>query len=108
MFIHRVTTPQPKPVMYDEWSGRYFEADMNDVQSAMLDANQVLISDGDLDLNTVYDRLGLPPIPMGSMFGWSTEFVTTIDVVFGSHIMPNGWPALTMSFRRDPRSEKHR
>ncbi len=91
-----------KPQMLDEWSGRFFEATMGDIQNAVNECNAMMIDEGELDLNTFYDRIGLAPIPMGMSFGWSGE---SMRIIFGSIVKPDGWPALTMSFRNDPKPE---
>jgi hypothetical protein len=92
-----------KTLVLDEWTGRYFNATIVEIQSAMLEINQIFLHEGSIDLNTVYDRLGLAGIPMGVEFGWSASHTSEIRPVFGAHITPEGEPALTLSFRQEPR-----
>lgn len=91
-----------KPLAFDTWSGRYFNATIQDVQEAINDVNSLILDEGDVDLNTYYDRIGLAPIPMGVNYGWSGE---QLRMVIGSIVSPDGLPALTFSFRRDPRPD---
>lgn len=90
------------PMMLDEWSGRYFSATMLDVERAVFDINKLLVEEGAVVLNDLYDRLGLSPLPMGETSGWTSEFSGEVRVTFGAIIMPNNWPALTMEFRQPP------
>lgn len=91
-----------KPIMQDTFSARYIFASMEDIDRAMLDLNSQLIQEGEVTLNDFYDRIGLDMLPIGQEFLWYAAD-GQIQVVFGSIIMPNGWPALTLSFRRDPK-----
>lgn len=101
-------TPHIKHLVRDEWSGRYFEGTMFEIQQAVNEVNAFMIGEGDVDLNTFYDRLGLEVLPQGAEVGWSGE---AIDIVYGSGLtgpsspygVPEGVPYISMAFRREPR-----
>lgn len=91
----------------EEWTGRYFRSNMNELAKAVNEINAFLIAEGDVELNTFYDRIGLEPIPMGSDWGWSGD---RVDVVYGAalagHGAPysiEGSPIMTIGFRDDPK-----
>jgi len=91
----------------EEWTGRYFISNHDAIMRAVHETNGYLFGEGDVDLNTFYDQLGLEPIPMGTDWGWSGD---RINVVIGSAIAgpgapPNmvGVPCMTLSFRNEPK-----
>lgn len=91
----------------EDWTGRYFQSNMTDITKAVNEINAFLIAEGDVDLNTFYDRIGLEPIPMGTEWGWSGD---RVDVVYGAALGgPNaphgmeGAPVMTLRFRDDPK-----
>ena len=83
----------------DTWTGRWFYSSMNAIGAGVNDANSFLLKEGDLDLNTFYDRIGLPSIPQGTEVGWSGEPIT---VTYGAVTHPNGTPAGSITFREEP------
>lgn len=93
---------------HDDFSGRWFQSNMNLIDKAVNDANSILIDEGELDLNMFYDRLGLPPLPAGNDFGWSRAKTDRIVVNFGNITTPDGRPAIDISFRKDPKPESSR
>jgi hypothetical protein len=84
---------------YDTYTDRFFYSSMNHIGKGLNDANAFLISEGDLDLNTFYDRIGLGGIPSGTELGWSGE---PVDIKYGAVVHPDGTPAGSISFRREP------
>lgn len=90
---------------YDTWTDRFFYSSMNDLGRGVNEANAFLISEGDLDLNTFYDRIGLNSIPSGTEMGWSGEPIT---VNYGAVNHPDGRSAVSITFRDDPRLDMGR
>lgn len=88
-----------KHLCYDDWSGRYFYGSMEFLEASVARVNEMLLREGDVDLNAFYDEVGLSPIPMGTDFGWSEP----IRLIMGSIVSPNGAPAICMSFRKHPK-----
>lgn len=58
-------------LFYDEYSGRYFEATIEQVMSAEYHLNRNYVLRGYTVLNELYDFLGLEPTEYGSTVGWS-------------------------------------
>lgn len=91
----------------EDWTGRYFRSNINELAKAVNEINAFLIAEGDVELNTFYDRIGLESIPMGSDWGWSGD---RVDVVYGAALAGpgapygvEGSPIMTISFRDDPK-----
>lgn len=89
-----------KELCYDDWSGRYFRANMNHIADSVNKVNAIINTEGDACLNDYYDILGLTGLPMGTDFGWSGSHVI---VSYGSFISPSGEPVLSVSFRTEPK-----
>lgn len=98
-----VITGAGSELCYDDWSGRYFTSSMNGIDSVVNEVNGILIDEGELDLNTFYDRLGLTSIPMGSDFGWQHSNTPKLNLIHGSITSPDGRPAIAISFRDAPK-----
>ncbi len=98
-----VLVPGGSELCYDDWTGRYFMSSMSEIQRAVNEVNAMLIDEGELDLNTFYDRIGLTNIPSGLDFGWSKAKTDKIVLNYGNVNAPDGRPAIAISFRNDPR-----
>ena len=59
-----------KMLWFDEWSGRSFERDVEDVVTAEYKLNKTFILKGHATLNEFYEFLGLPPVHDGDALGW--------------------------------------
>lgn len=90
-----------KTLFRDEWSGRWFMSSMPKVEAAVNEVNRNIIQHGDASLNMFYDLVGLDNIPMGESFGWSGK---TVDGRYGAVKTPDGRPAISVSFLRDPKA----
>lgn len=84
---------------YDEWSGRWFMGSVSIIENAVNEINSLMNENGEADLNEFYDFLGLPPIPMGSTHGWSGDHLTA---KFGAVTSPDGRPAISFWFHKNP------
>lgn len=60
-----------KELFYDEFSGRYFQSTLYDVQQAEYQLNRDNTMRGYAYLNEFYEHLGLEPIDAGYSLGWS-------------------------------------
>lgn len=103
-----VMTSGGTELCFDDTTGRWFMSNMNLIAQAVNETNSLLVDDGEIDLNTFYDRIGLPPIPMGNDFGWSKAKTDKVAVVYGNVTAPDGRPAIAISFRNDPRPDMGR
>lgn len=94
-------------LVQDEWTGRYFFSNVQELGQAVNAANSVVISEGDVDLNTLYEYMGLEPIPMGNDWGWSGDSVQLVYA--GSLAGPGaprglaGTPCMIVRFRNEPK-----
>ena len=61
-----------KQLFYDEFSGRYFESTLAEVQRAEYHLNRNLQLSGYVCLNEFYDLLGIEEVPGGDEIGWSS------------------------------------
>lgn len=85
---------------YDEYSGRYFESDMETIRSNQNTLNSQIISQNYASLNDWYRLLGLAPLPTGEEVGWNSDKL--MDIRFTAHITPNDRPALSIGFYAEP------
>lgn len=90
---------------FDTWTSRYFMSSMSEIADVVNQCNALLIDDGELDLNTFYERLGLEGVPWGLDFGWSKAKTDKISINYGNVTAPDGRPAIAISFRNDPRPD---
>ena len=67
------TMPESSEEMlfFEEYSGRYFECTLFDLQNAMYKLNRLFALEGYVNLNDFYDYVGLPPAEVGAVLGWS-------------------------------------
>ena len=85
-----------KELFYDEFSKRYFESTIEDVQRAEYRINRDLHMQDAVTLNEFYDLLGLEPIASGDELGWSTSYnfdaywQTWIDFSHSKTVMNDG------------------
>ncbi len=88
---------------YDALSGRYFKSSINEINSAVNELNNGLMTEGDQYLNDYYDLINLPRIDIGDYLGWSyLEINNLVGARFTSHITSNGLPCVVVSLDRPP------
>lgn len=86
--------------VYDGASGRYFWSDMETIRQAENDINSELIhSGGPITLNELYYRLNLSSNKIGGLIGWTDA--NLLRIRFGSKLMENGRPCLTIDYKCD-------
>lgn len=90
---------------YDAYTDRFFYSSMNEIARGVNEANAFLLSEGDLDLNMFYDKIGLNSVPFGAEVGWSGE---AVNVQYGSVLHPDGRSAGSITFRDEPRADMGR
>ena len=66
-----ILVSQDKELFYDEFSRRYFESTLYDVQAAEYQLNRALVMRDYVYLNEFYDWLNIAPIDGGDELGWS-------------------------------------
>ncbi len=67
-----ISVQPEKQLFYDEFSGRYFESTVEEVQRAEYHINRDLSMRDYATLNELYGYFGLDPIDSGDELGWST------------------------------------
>lgn len=92
-----------KILVYDEFTGRYFRSDKNDIISAVNELNRMMINDESVSLNDFYDLVGLDNTIVGELLGWNYAN-ETVEVRFSSHLTADGEPCLAYSFATPPKT----
>lgn len=70
-----------KPMMYDSFSGRYFECSIEDVKSAVNEINFSINSEMYASLSDFYEKIGLPATSASDEFGWNADTQLEVDFV---------------------------
>lgn len=98
-------------LFFDNYSGRYFRADIEGVKRAINNMNAQLRSDVYVSLNDFYDcinEIALTPlehIKAGNELGWNVDaFPIDVDVTTAT-IAPNGEPCIILDFDTPPKPE---
>lgn len=98
-----IVTGRGNSLIYDAYSGRYFESDIEKIRQAANNLNQDLFSTMWISLNDFYQDLGLSPIKVGDDLGWNPDHM--IDVIFDSQIAEDGRPCLVLDYQVGPRHD---
>ena len=80
---------------YDYQSGRYFRSSYEKIRQAANDLNYDLKTEMWIDLNDFYERLGLPPIPLGNLMGFDID-KGYLEPFYSTQLDPNGNPCLAL------------
>ena len=95
-------------LFFEEYSGRYFECTLFDLQNAMYKLNRLFALEGYVNLNDFYDYVGLPPAEVGAVLGWSGlkcwEVCNKawIDIKWDDMELPDGVVAQAIRFPISP------
>lgn len=84
----------------DGFSGRYFRANKNIIDSAVNQVNHVINDIGYASLTDFYDEIGLEPTDISDHIGWNREDL--LSVQYGSALAADGQPCLEVCFRCVP------
>lgn len=96
-----IPTDKGNTLCFDRISGRYFYSDIEYINRVMLDLNRTLLANDWVDLNWLYDRLGLEGIALGDEIGWSSE--QQPELAPSSRLAPNtDIPCYVIDFTVDP------
>lgn len=88
---------------YDTLTGRYFRSDIELIRRAENEINRRVLADMYAAHNEFYDLLGLAQTTIGDELGWNID--NLIELVFTSHLAPDGVPCLAISYARLPRKD---
>lgn len=103
-----ITVSEDKILFYDEFSRRYFESTIEDVQRAEYHLNRDLSMRDYATVNEFYDYLGLPHIDGGDELGWSTgmnfDYYWQSWIDFGHHktTMDDGLECFIITMYEEP------
>jgi len=86
---------------YDVLSGRYFKSDIETIRRVQNDLNRDLMNEMWIDLNAVYDALGIPPIKLGAELGWAVND-SLVEFKFSTQQAENGAPCLVIDYDVPP------
>lgn len=87
-------------LILDEWSGRYFKSNVEDIRSAVNQLNHELLSSVYASLSEFYDLVGLEATHESEEVGWTNDCLLAVS--FQPIMAPNNKPALAMSFDSIP------
>jgi len=91
----------------DEFSGRYFKGSVSIIENAVNSVNAQLLEEGYCSLNDFYDHIGLGPVPMGELLGWSCgqdhlkDFLS-VRFANGKQLSADGRSAIAYWFHKQP------
>lgn len=83
-----VSNSAGRQLFQDSWSGRYFEATMDDVKGAVNNLNYIVNNHGNATLAEFYDLLGLSATRESSEIGWNSDKL--LDVYFAPVLHDDG------------------
>lgn len=91
---------------FDTLSGRYFKTDLERLKKLENETNKMLIHDTWVSLNDFYDILGLDPIKVGELLGWTTDDL--VEFRYESKIADDGTPCLVLDYQVEPKFDPYR
>lgn len=100
-----------KKLFYEEYSGRYFEITIADLQNIIFKINRDYAFTGDMSLNQFYEYFDLPPTELGATIGWSAAKdwecygYSWIDIQWRKMDMPDNLECYALVFNIDPASD---
>jgi hypothetical protein len=97
---HVEVTATGNQLCFDTFTGRYFKSTATHIQKIVNDLNTEINRFNYASLNDFYTGVGLCPVEVGDMLGWSTE--SLIDISFGSQLTDDNEPVVTVSFTKRP------
>lgn len=105
---HTILDSDETKLFFDEYSGRYFEMSLYDLQNAVYNLNRKYALQGDISINAFYELIGLPPTEYGEVLGWCSckdwEFYgySWIDIRWEPMEMPDNLECYAIRFDISP------
>lgn len=87
-------------MILDEWSGRYFKSNVEEIRAAVNQLNHELLTSVYASLSEFYDLIGLETTHESEEVGWTNDCLLAVS--FQPIMAPNNKPALAMSFDSIP------
>lgn len=91
---------------YDQYSGRYFNSDMETIKKAQNDLNYLILRETYANLNDFYDRIGLDTLPVGDDVGWSSN--KQMELIFSTVMSRDQRPCIAIDFTVTPVKDYYR
>jgi hypothetical protein len=86
---------------FDQYTGRYFKGDVEQIRKTVNDFNRQLLSDMRIPLNDLYSELGLAPVESGEYVGWDVE-KGLVDIDFSAKLASGNVPCVVLTFTNKP------
>ena len=94
-----IFTGKGEEYFIDDWSGQVFKSSVTEVQKAVNEWNQQMLTYDQVTLNDLYYILGIPQVPAGDL-GFESSH-GCVEVIFGSSFVDDR-AYITMGFDRQP------
>lgn len=98
-----IVTGNGTTLCYDAISGRYFQSNLQKIESAKNKINERMLCENYVALNDFYEELGMEPTKIGNDLGWNIFGDGLIDISFSSQLADDGTPCLVMDYSVTPR-----
>lgn len=97
-----IITGKGNTLCYDEYSGRYFRGDIEDIKRSINKLNADLLNGNWILLNDFYDLIGLKTVGMGEDWGWSICTTGPIDIRMSACLTEKDEPCLVLEYEVKP------
>ncbi len=98
-----VDTRLGETLCFDRDSGRYFYSDIEKIKQSENEINKVLLEEGWVSLNDIYDRLMLPPIMLGEDLGVDYHQNGLLSIAYDAELTGEGVPCMTIDMPVTPK-----
>jgi hypothetical protein len=102
--IHKtpiIITGKGDHLCFDEYSGRYFQGDIEKVRSAVNDINFQVLHDDSASLSDYWHLIGLDSTSNSDDLGWRSD--KKLECHYTSELTKEGTPCLAITFTTSPR-----
>ena len=86
---------------FDQYTGRYFKGDVEQIRKTVNDFNRQLLSDMRIPLNDLYSELGLAPVESGQDVGWDVE-KGLVNIDFSAKLASGNVTCVVLTFSSKP------
>jgi len=98
-----VTGSKNKVLMFDDYSGRYFESDIETIRRAVNTVNRRIPDETYVTLNDLYAEIGIPSITMGDEIGWHMDYDGgKFEERISAQVTESGEPCIVISYEPHP------
>lgn len=90
----------PEQTFFDEWSGRYFKAEIENVRQAVNEINYQINNSYYASLTDLYDKIGLPRTAESDEFGWNSDEL--LEMTYTAVLDPSNKPVIAINYNQKP------